>query len=284
MDDQCPRPLLSIIIPNYNNSENLDFLLTDIAEEITRERIPAGDIEVIVKDGGSGDNFLSVVEKHANIISFWSSAPDDGQADAIQTGFADASGEWLLWQNSDDRFIKHWSKILVKLRSSKFQKKYDVVLGGTLHCRLSDQRIYKLIPAIQPRLNRIKFMHELPNQSTFFNANLKPHSLMDKTFNFCMDFDLAAKILAQNSRIYSTKQLIGIYVDRPDNKTNTLQYVHDKERRTVVSTNGTPLQRRWLVKLLRFLGVFRPAPMLQALTHYPISTRPRYLSNYVWKV
>lgn len=94
--DGSAWPRISVITPNYNYGEFL--------EETIRSVLLQGypNLEYIVIDGGSSDNSLEVIHKYEPWLSHWESEKDKGQADAINKGFARASGEIIAWLNSDD--------------------------------------------------------------------------------------------------------------------------------------------------------------------------------------
>jgi glycosyltransferase involved in cell wall biosynthesis len=53
-------------------------------------------------DGGSSDDTVSRLAPYRDQFSYFVSAPDGGQADAIAKGFARSSGEIMAYLNSDD--------------------------------------------------------------------------------------------------------------------------------------------------------------------------------------
>jgi glycosyltransferase involved in cell wall biosynthesis len=59
-------------------------------------------LEYIVMDGGSTDNSAAIIKKHAEKLAYWVSEKDNGQASAINEGFGRATGDILMWLNSDD--------------------------------------------------------------------------------------------------------------------------------------------------------------------------------------
>ena len=82
-------------------------------------------------DGGSTDGTIDILKKYDGHIDYWISAPDQGQADAINKGFAKSNGEILAWLNSDDTYE---SGVLAEV-TELFHQHPDIdVISG--RCRL----------------------------------------------------------------------------------------------------------------------------------------------------
>src|ERR1700730_11562481 len=92
----CPR--ISIVTPSFNQGK----FLSATFESVLGQGYPA--LEYLVMDGGSEDNSVEVIKKRESELSFWRSEPDQGQAAAINEGFAHSSGVILGWLNSDDLY------------------------------------------------------------------------------------------------------------------------------------------------------------------------------------
>jgi glycosyltransferase involved in cell wall biosynthesis len=56
-------------------------------------------------DGGSTDHSVEIIKRYEKSLAHWESAPDGGQAAAINRGFAKATGDILGWINSDDLYM-----------------------------------------------------------------------------------------------------------------------------------------------------------------------------------
>ena len=86
-------------------------------------------LELIVVDGGSSDDTLSILSKYKEQISLLISEKDEGQYNAVNKGFSKATGDVLAWLNADDIYFP-WTLSHV----SNFFKKYPTqswVSGST---------------------------------------------------------------------------------------------------------------------------------------------------------
>jgi glycosyltransferase involved in cell wall biosynthesis len=92
-------PKISVVIPSYNKAKYISQTLESIFKQ------DYGNIEVIVQDGGSTDGTVGIVRKFINKYpkkTIFDSKKDNGQCDAINRGFAKATGDILTFINADD--------------------------------------------------------------------------------------------------------------------------------------------------------------------------------------
>ncbi len=114
----------SIVIPNYNQSHFLPWAL----ESLKHQTVP---FQLALMDGGSTDDFWSVVARYRGMISKLQSGPDGGQAAAIKKGKASVPGDIVAWLNADDYYFPGTLDRVAAFFEQN--PKVDVVYGNAIH-------------------------------------------------------------------------------------------------------------------------------------------------------
>jgi GT2 family glycosyltransferase len=91
-------PKITVVTPSFNQSRFVEATL----RSVLLQNYP--NLEYLVLDGGSTDGSSTIVERYAPWLAGWTSERDRGQSDAINRGFARATGDVVAWLNSDDRY------------------------------------------------------------------------------------------------------------------------------------------------------------------------------------
>lgn len=181
------NPLVSIITPSYNQSRFLEQTMRSVLEQ------DYPNIEYIVMDGASTDGSLEVIQRYQHKLSYWESVPDKGQTDAINKGFARATGDILAWLNSDDLLLPGAVSAAVKQLQS--HPEVGMVYGDTIFVNADGEKIGKFAAA-QTDLKRLQrgYVH-IPQQASFFRVDLwRKVGPLDPTFYFAMDYDLWVRL------------------------------------------------------------------------------------------
>ena len=110
----------SIVTPNFNGERFLERTLRSILQQ----KEDGIDLELIVVDGKSSDGSIRILEEYAEQITHTIIEKDSGPANAINKGFALASGDVVAWLNADDLYFPG----ALKRVRQQFVEHPDVVL------------------------------------------------------------------------------------------------------------------------------------------------------------
>ena len=171
----------SIITPSYNQGQFIERTIQSVLNQ-------AGiTFDYMVCDGGSSDNTLTVLKKYQPYLR-WVSEPDEGQADAVNKGIRNTTGDIIAWINSDDVY---YPLALRKVRDI-FEAFPDVkvVYGNANHIDQTDG-IIRPYPTEPWRYNRLKKTCFLCQPAVFFRRSLvERYGGLDNTLQYCMDYEL----------------------------------------------------------------------------------------------
>jgi glycosyltransferase involved in cell wall biosynthesis len=94
------RPLVSVIVPSYNQGRFIRRTLDSILSQDYRP------LEIIVVDGASSDDTVAILQEFSTHPELhWVSERDSGVVEAVNKGFARARGEIAAIQSSDDFYL-----------------------------------------------------------------------------------------------------------------------------------------------------------------------------------
>ena len=181
------RPLVSIVTPSFNQAAYLEQTIRSVLDQ----DYPA--IQYIVVDGGSTDGSLEIIQRYAEHLAQWVSASDLGQTDAINKGFALATGSFLAWLNSDDTYNP--GAVTEAVDYLQDHPELGMVYGNAYYIDETGKRIgrYPAKPTDYRGLRR--GVNTVCQQSMFFRADLwRKVGPLDPTFYYAMDYDLWVRI------------------------------------------------------------------------------------------
>jgi radical SAM protein with 4Fe4S-binding SPASM domain len=186
------KPIVSLIIPTYNNSKMLEILLKSLSLQTVKKSF----YEVIVVDDGSSDNTKEIYKKHEKdfIFSNYFYQEDLGfrAGQARNLGAKNAKGKILIFLDDDSipspNFIKN---------HVESQKSYDIILGyNASYGNDRDYEINIINKAI--KLNKLNKLPIIPEyRDTLFKSNSLNNSKTNKKlwWNFAAgNFSIKKKI------------------------------------------------------------------------------------------
>ena len=211
---------LSVIIPHFNDIENLERLLWTI---------PTNGISVIVVDNTpflTLEHFSTIREKNPN-VKFYKS-PRNGAGAARNFGLAKAKTEWVVFADADDFFMPDFFQIV----SSYFESDYDIVY-------FSPKFESKVLNPKDYRWSYAKMIHKFIDNPTKENEwrvrltfdvpwskMLRRQYILDKHLEFDNTKKQNDTIFSQKAGIFAAKVLISdevIYCAVDNDKSITYQ-------------------------------------------------------------
>jgi len=199
MNKKFPR--ISIITPSFNQGE----FIGETLRSVVNQNYP--DLELIVMDGGSTDQTVSVLKQFADqnasntsLRFIWKSEHDGGQAAAINKGLKIATGDILAYLNSDDTYEHQTLKFI----GQYFQNhpKVQFVYG---HGKLIDQK-GKFIGMYNDFQVNFTVLHgscPISQPTAFWTRKvLDKIGFFDASFNYTMDYEYWVRVSKKFRMIY----------------------------------------------------------------------------------
>jgi glycosyltransferase involved in cell wall biosynthesis len=172
------KKLVSIIIVTYNAEKDIGSCLKKLKLNINDS------IEIIVVDGLSNDNTVSIINDYKDIITVFISEKDSGIYDAMNKGIKLATGDFIYFLGADDELLinsQELSNILVDKNNIYYG---DVVLSPS-------NKIYG------GKFNTSKLINRnICHQSIFYSARVFEEFRYDNVYKYMADYALNLKLWA----------------------------------------------------------------------------------------
>lgn len=196
----------SIVIPSLNQGRFIGAALRSIAGQ----NYPA--VEVTIRDGGSTDETAEIVKGFGPLVTHFVSEPDSGQSDALNKGFARATGDIFGWMNADDIYLPGAFAEVARL----FEAHPDitVVYGNWMTIDETGREIAKHY-ALKARTPHFSYENlDGYNQALFWRrAAHERFGKFDENLHRLMDDDLILALLRNEgpARFYRTDAFLGAF-------------------------------------------------------------------------
>jgi len=91
--------LVTVVTVVFNDAKHIEKTINSVINQTY------DNVEYLVIDGGSTDGTLDILGKYDDQIDYWMSESDKGIYDAMNKGIELATGEWLNFMNSGDKYF-----------------------------------------------------------------------------------------------------------------------------------------------------------------------------------
>ena len=188
------KPRVTVITPSFNQA---DFLEQTIQSVLGQEGI---DLEYMIVDGGSSDGSVEIIRDYADRLAWWVSEKDSGQADAINKGFARASGEFIAWLNSDDLLLP--GAIAAAIEVFRDHPEAGLVYGDVLAINAAGQPI-NLMRFKPYALDNLMVFRIISQPGVLMRRSvLEKAGPLDVRFHFMLDHQLWLRMVQVAGMVY----------------------------------------------------------------------------------
>jgi SAM-dependent methyltransferase len=198
-------PVLSILIPLYNEEEFVGALL----DRVARAPLPGGlQREIIVVDDGSTDSSADVVkavsEIHPGLIRLIRHAQNQGKGAAVRTAIAEAQGDYCIIQDAD---LEYDPREYPKLLRPLIEGRADAVYGSRFLVSGERRVLYfwhALANHVLTLIANIAADLNLTDMETCYKAIRTPllKSIPIRSKRFGIEPELTIKLAQRQARIY----------------------------------------------------------------------------------
>jgi FkbM family methyltransferase len=206
-------PMISVVTPTLNSAQYLERTLRSVVEQ------GYAPLEYIVKDGGSSDGTLAVLERYRKRLAAVRVEKDTGQADALNQGFGGASGEIMAYLNGDDLLLPGTLRYVARYFLE--HPDVDVVYGHRILIDEHDREIGRWV--LPPHDGRIlAWADYVPQETLFWRRRTweRAGGRLDDSFHFAMDWELLLRFRAVGARFARLPRFLGAFRVHDDQKTS----------------------------------------------------------------
>ncbi|HKJ36276.1 MAG TPA: glycosyltransferase family 2 protein, partial [Solirubrobacterales bacterium] len=197
-------PSISIVVPSFNQGGFIDRTLDSVLDQGYPE------VELIVQDGGSSDETLTVLDAYSDRLAHVHSGPDGGQAAAINSGFRRSSGEIMAWLNSDDALLP--GTLAYVARYFAEHPEVDVVYGHRVLIDTDDREIGRwVMPAHDDEI--LSWADYVPQETMFWRRGIweQAGAQMTEEYRFALDWELLVRFRDAGARIVRLPRFLGAF-------------------------------------------------------------------------
>jgi FkbM family methyltransferase len=237
-------PTIALVTPSYNQGRFLERTIRSVLDQ----SYPA--LEYVVQDGGSDDSTQDVLDRYRDRLAACASESDDGQADAINRGFAHTSGEIMGWLNSDDALLP--GTLAAVARHFAKHPRTDLVYG---HRALIDEEDRQIGAWIMPPHAdwSLELLDCIPQETMFWRRSLwdAAGGRLDPDYQYALDWELLLRFKDRGARMVRLPYVMGAFRIHPEQKTTAQVQVGETDTDRLLGGRGEPLPYEERLALLQ---------------------------------
>lgn len=273
-------PKISIVTPSYNQGAFIEKTIKSIISQ------DYPNLEYIIMDGGSTDNTLEVIKKYEKDIDFWVSESDGGQASAINKGFEKATGDYLMWVNSDDYLLPGALKKYAHIHNTN--DTIDIIVGLGRLIDLEGNVVLETPPIDEVTLISLYNWRGPDNKrfaqpSSIFSRKVwETCGPLDESLNFLFDLDFWLKAKLKKFDFYVINEYLSEEHYHNNQKMTAYRHLANIEIAVVIIRHGgDKYQKKYLDQMAEKLYWYEKkfGPLLNSRLYKTLGRAKRILTR-----
>jgi glycosyltransferase involved in cell wall biosynthesis len=207
-------PLITLVTPSFGQAAFLERTLRSVlGQDYPR-------LEYVVQDGGSRDGSAAILERYRASLARCVSAPDRGQAHALNLGFSGTTGEVMGYLNSDDLLLP--GALHEVATAFARHPEVDVVYGHRIVIDEEDREIGRWVLPIHDDAV-LSWADYVPQETLFWRRRIweRVGARMDESFRFALDWDLLLRFRDAGARFLRLARFLGCFRVHAAQKTSS---------------------------------------------------------------
>ena len=189
----------SIITVSKNSERYIEEAILSVAHQSFKNK------EHIVIDGGSTDSTIDIIKRNNKYLTYWNSGPDNGIASAMNKGISKATGDYIIFINSDDYFVDN---MVLENVSRYIDKSVDIYIFKVLYLYPNNRKLNSLTYPLGLLTN---FKMGSCHQGQFISRNLFTKlGKYDENLNIFFDYDFILRSYRNGASSKSVNMLVSV--------------------------------------------------------------------------
>ena len=223
---------ISLVTPCFNSAPYLE----ETIRSVLAQEIPG--LEYFIVDGGSTDGTVEIIQRYADRLTWWVSETDGGQVDALNKGFARATGDIVGFINADDVLLP--GALTAVMKAFTEQPEADIVYGEVEWIDGQGQPTGSHAGKISNLDEALDIYHVWWSQrqwvqpEVFYRRSLKERvGEFDPRYNLAFDFDFWVRCFRAEASVMKLPEQLVQFRIHPNQKSKAERQAADEIRMIV---------------------------------------------------
>ena len=204
VDRNIDLPTIALVTPSFNQAKFVGQTINSVREQ----HYPS--LQYVIQDACSKDGTKGILKSFNDVGFDIRIEPDEGQADALNRGFAGTSAEIMCYLNSDDMLLPGTLRFVAQYFHDN--PSVDVIYGNRLIIDELGWEIGRwILPGHDPQI--LRFVDYVPQESMFWRRRIweRVGAKFDSSLQFAMDWDLILRFLDAGAVFHHVPELFGVF-------------------------------------------------------------------------